>query len=191
MIISILLLGVSYGMLFGTLMTIQQTYEITFDRGQEFPWWFALTSILAMTSSFINASLVQRLGMRPMISAAKLGQTIFSALTAFVLWSGLLPQGMEFPVYFVWATSIFWMVGLTIGNLNALALEPMGHIAGLAASIVSCFGTVLGALIAIPIGLSFDGTPIPVMTGIAFTGFVGYLLVHLAKKQERLRPVSE
>jgi DHA1 family bicyclomycin/chloramphenicol resistance-like MFS transporter len=58
-------------------------------------------------------------------------------------------------------------MGLTMGNLNALAMEPVGHIAGLAASVSSSIATVAAVLLAIPLGLAFDGTAIPLMFGVA------------------------
>ena len=61
--------------------------------------------------------------------------------------------------------SVFFQAGLTLGNLNALALEPMGHIAGMAASLVTALATVGAVIIAIPIGLQFDGTPLPLALG--------------------------
>ena len=55
--------------------------------------------------------------------------------------------------------------GLTIGNLNALAMEPVGHIAGIAASIIAALSTVGAVIIAAPIGLAFNGTPLPMAIG--------------------------
>jgi len=56
---------------------------------------------------------------------------------------------------------------LTMGNLNALAMEPVGHIAGLAASVISSLATVGSVILAIPIGLAFDGTATPLLIGVA------------------------
>jgi MFS transporter, DHA1 family, multidrug resistance protein len=53
--------------------------------------------------------------------------------------TGLLPPALAFPVFLFWSVSIFFMAGLVFGNLNALALQPMGHIAGMAASVVGRF----------------------------------------------------
>ena len=53
------------------------------------------------------------------------------------------------------------MAGVTMGNLNAIAMEPMGHIAGMAASVIGSIATVLAAAIAAPIGLLFDGSITP------------------------------
>lgn len=180
-VISILVLSLTLGMLFATLVTIQPVYDVTFGIGSSFPWWFALTSVLAMTGSIVNARYVERLGMRVLVSGAVLSQAIFALIMGVVTVLGLWPEWLYFPAYFIWATSIFWLMGLTIGNLNAMALEPMGHIAGLAASVVSATATVLSIIVATPIGLSFNGTPVPTMFGIALTGFAAYGLLRLIK----------
>ena len=69
------------------------------------------------------------------------------------------------------------MMGLSMGNLNALAMEPMGHIAGLAASVITSIATVGSVLLAIPVGQLFDGTPVPLLAGVAL--FIGAALVIL------------
>jgi DHA1 family bicyclomycin/chloramphenicol resistance-like MFS transporter len=69
------------------------------------------------------------------------------------------------------------MAGLTFGNLNALAMEPVGHIAGVAASLVSSVATVLAVLIAVPIGLAFDGTPVPLAFGVCICTLIGTALM--------------
>jgi MFS transporter, DHA1 family, multidrug resistance protein len=62
---------------------------------------------------------------------------------------------------------VFFMVGFTLGNINAIAMEPLGHIAGMAASVISALATVAGVLLAVPIGLAFDGTIGPLALGVA------------------------
>jgi len=73
---------------------------------------------------------------------------------------------VPFAAFFVWLMSVFFMGGLGIGNLNAVAMESMGHMAGLAASIISATSTVASGLIAGPIRLAFDGIPLPTALGI-------------------------
>jgi DHA1 family bicyclomycin/chloramphenicol resistance-like MFS transporter len=58
------------------------------------------------------------------------------------------------------------MAGLTLGNLNALGMEPLGHLAGLGASVIGSIATVGAVIVAIPIGLTFDGTPTPLAIGV-------------------------
>ena len=64
--------------------------------------------------------------------------------------------------------------GLVIGNLNAMAMEPVGHIAGMAASVMGALATVVAVVLAVPVGLAFDGTPLPLMAGIAAFSVIGW-----------------
>jgi DHA1 family bicyclomycin/chloramphenicol resistance-like MFS transporter len=68
------------------------------------------------------------------------------------------------------------MAGLTIGNLNALAMEPVGHIAGMAASVTGAISTVGAVLLAAPLGVAFDGTPLPLMVGVALFAGLAWLM---------------
>ena len=63
-------------------------------------------------------------------------------------------------------TMIFF--GLIGANAGALAMEPLGHIAGTASSLQGVITTVGGALIGLFIGQHFDGTTLPFLIG--FTG---------------------
>ena len=69
------------------------------------------------------------------------------------------------------ATKTFMALRMAVndemGNLNALALESMGHIAGMAASVTGSLSTVVAVVLAAPVGLSFNGTAEP-LTIIGF-----------------------
>ena len=71
------------------------------------------------------------------------------------------------------------MTGLTVGNLNALGLEPMGHVAGMAASVIGGIATVASVLLAVPVGMMFDGTAYPLMAGVAVFAAAGWGLMQL------------
>ena len=172
-----------FGCLFGTLSSTQQLFDQTFGRGENFPLWFALIALLSSSASMINAALVVRLGMRRMISVTLWVQVGLSALYALGWASGALPEVAVFPVYILWTTSIFMMAGLVLGNLNAIALEPLGHIAGMAASVSGALATVLAVMIAAPLGLAFDGTPLPLAIGVCLLSLGGAgLMITLPKR---------
>lgn len=156
-----------YGALFGTLSSTQQIFDITFGRGESFPLWFALIALLSGGASLLNATLVVRLGMRLLITVTLGAQVVLSVVMATMSAGGFWPDWLYFPAYLIWTISVFFMTGLTLGNLNALALEPLGHIAGMAASVNGFIATVLAVALAVPIGLAFDGTPVPLMIAVA------------------------
>jgi MFS transporter, DHA1 family, multidrug resistance protein len=165
-----------FGALFGTLSSTQQIFDETFGMAASFPLWFAGIALAACAAGLINARLVGRVGMRRMVSVTLLAQVVSSAVMV-VLESAGLPFAVAFGVYLVWTTGVFFGVGLTLGNLNALALEPVGHIAGMASSVVGAISTVLAVVIAVPLGLAFDGTAVPLAIGVAVLSACGYALM--------------
>ncbi|MCE6962139.1 MFS transporter [Cereibacter sphaeroides] len=166
-----------FGALFGTLSSTQQIFDVTFDRGESFPFWFAVIALMAGTASLVNAALVMRLGMRILVTVALGGQLVLSLGMWTMTSQGLWTEALVFPAHVAWTTSVFFMAGLTLGNLNALAMEPVGHIAGMAASVIGSVATVLAVALAAPLGLAFDGTPLPLMLGVAAFSGVGFLLI--------------
>jgi DHA1 family bicyclomycin/chloramphenicol resistance-like MFS transporter len=182
-VISILVQTLLFGALFGSLSSTQQIFADTFGVTDTFPLWFAVIAVCAGTANFVNARLVVRLGMRYLITAALGGQLIVSAIFALVTALGLWPDAAYFWAYLFWATSVFFITGLTIGNLNALALEPVGHIAGMAASMTAAISTVLAVGLAVPIGLAFDGTPVPLMAAVTLLCAIGLALMRLIPRR--------
>ena len=162
--LSIFIQTLTFGMLFNMLSSTQQVFDQTFGQGDVFHLWFGGLAIIAASSGFLNARLVMRMGMRAIIRAmytAQIGTTIFLiiiTLTTDLYW-------LAFGAYVFWVLSNFFQAGLTIGNLNALGMEEMGHIAGLAASVIAAVSTVGAVIIAVPIALQFNGTPLPMAIG--------------------------
>ena len=83
--------------------------------------------------------------------------------------------------------SLFFINGLTLGNVTALAMEPLPHLAGTAAAVIGAFGMGAGMIIAIPLGLSFDGTPRPIMLGATICSALALSLVLTDMKRDRAR----
>lgn len=161
-VLCIIVLTLGFGQMFGLLSSAQQLFGETYGKGAEFPMWFAAMALLSGTGTIINARLVMRLGMRRIARAAYLMQVVSSTLFIGFLTTDILPDMLTFPVFFIWAVSVFFMAGVTFGNLNALALQRMGHIAGMAASVVAAISTLLAVVIAAPVGLAYDGTAFPI-----------------------------
>jgi DHA1 family bicyclomycin/chloramphenicol resistance-like MFS transporter len=170
--------------LFSSISSIQQLFEVTFQRSDEFPLWFFMMAICAGTGSFLNASLVMRLGMRRMIAVTLALQIGFTALVLTLFLTGL-PEGLRFPVYLVWQTTIFFQAALTLGNINALAMEPLGHVAGMAASVVGALATVGSVILTIPVGLAFDGTPLPLLSGVLVAVVLARFLMMRLERAEK------
>ena len=160
-----LTLALGFGALFGYLNSAQQIFVDTFSAGMKFPLYFAIISILAAPASFINASLVMKYGMRLLATIGFALQIIFAVIILVILNTSTLADHLFLTVFVIWSTIAFFLKGLYFGNLNALAMEPMGKIAGMASAIIGASATMVGILIAVFIGLAFNGTATPVLLG--------------------------
>ena len=170
-------LTLEFASLVSLLSSTQQVYADVFGRQASFPLWFAATALVAATGTVLNASLVMRLGMRRLVIWAFGAQMLLSAIAGAVFFSGVLQGDAAFALWFGWSASLLFGVGLIMGNLNALAMQPLGHVAGMAASLLSAASTVAGVAIAVPIGLAFDGTPLPLVLGVAGLTGTAWLLI--------------
>ncbi|OWU80338.1 multidrug MFS transporter [Loktanella sp. 22II-4b] len=151
--------ALAFALLYIILASSAQVFTTTFDAADTFPFWFGVMALLSAFSTLLNAVLVGRLGMRNIVSVVFAIQLVLSLVT--LLMNGPLswPEGLAFPAWIFWQTSIFFTAGMTIGNLNALAMEPLGHIAGTAASAIGAFSTIVGVLLSVPVAAAYDGTP--------------------------------
>jgi DHA1 family bicyclomycin/chloramphenicol resistance-like MFS transporter len=179
--LSIVIQTLTFGMLFVVLSSTQQVFDVTFGQGEYFHYWFGGIAIIAASASLLNARLVMRLGMRAIIKTVLTIQ-IFVTLAMIGITAANGPYWLAFGTYVVWVTGNFFQAGLTIGNLNALAMEEMGHIAGLAASIIAAVSTVGAVIIAAPIALMFDGTPMPMAIGALVAASLALFLTTQIKR---------
>ncbi|MEM1274002.1 MAG: multidrug effflux MFS transporter [Pseudomonadota bacterium] len=164
--LSILVQTIVFGILFGMISSVQSIFDQTYGQAETFPWWFFFIALLAFPAAPLNGVLVTRLGMRPLVRRALIWSLIFAIGFAGTAMTGIAGR-FELWLFFFWSVTLFGNVAFTIGNLNALALEPLGHIAGLASSLMAGLSTVGGAVIGSVIGQFFDGTPVPMALSTA------------------------
>lgn len=179
--LSILIQTLTFGMLFSILSATQQVFDVTYGQGDVFHLWFGGIAVVAASSGFLNARLVVRLGMRAIIKTMYTAQIAITLLLITILATGS-PWGLGFPAYVLWVAANFFQAGMTIGNLNALGMEEMGHIAGLAASVIAAVATIGAVILAVPIALQFDGTPMPMAIGTLMMASVALWLTTMIKR---------
>lgn len=172
-----LVLTLGFGQMFALLSSAQQLFAETYGKGDSFPAWFAVMALLSGTGTLLNATFVMRFGMRRIARWAYVMQTVVSAAMLVLILSDALPAGLRFAAFFVWAVSVFFMAGVTFGNLNALALQRMGHIAGMAASIIAALSTIAATLIAAPVGLLYNGTAVPAVAATLICSALAWWLM--------------
>ena len=184
-LIAVITLVFAYSILFVGIFLIQPVFERVFGRPETFPYWFAAIALLAASSSYVNARLVRRLGMRMLTNIAFRTQVGLSTIILLVFGLGYFDGEFGFFCFLFWMFSIFFQAGLTMGNLTALAMEPVGHIAGTAASLISAIATIGSVFLAAIVGQFFDGTPIAMIVGITLFASFGAVSAHRLKRYER------
>jgi DHA1 family bicyclomycin/chloramphenicol resistance-like MFS transporter len=173
-----------FGALFGFINSAQQVYVGIYGLGVWFPAVFAAIAAMMSVSSFLNSRFVMRVGMRRLSHGALLG--FFLVSLVWFVWSlyGQIPF-VAFVLLFAAAMFQFGWIG---SNFNALAMEPLGHIAGSASSIQGFMQTIGGGIIGAAIGQAFDGTTTPLGAGFAGVAFVSICMVLIAEKGKLFRP---
>lgn len=179
--LAIMVQTLAFSILFALLSTVQPMFDQSYGQGTYFPLWFALIAVCSAGASALNARIIVRLGMRRVITSVLALQVVLSLVMIAAVLSPI-PDAVEFAIFLIWVISVFFQGGLTIGNLNALAMEPMGHIAGMAASVTAALATVGSVIIAAPIGQMFDGTPLPIAIGVAICATLAFFLARQIKR---------
>ncbi|WP_417522891.1 multidrug effflux MFS transporter [Marinovum sp.] len=160
--------GLVYGMFVGYLGAAQQIFQGVYGVGELFAAYFALASTALGGAALVNAALVMRLGMRRLTGVALVALTALSF--GFWMMMPLFAGQPPLALFLVWQLSVFFCVGINFGNLNALALEPLGHMAGLGAAFVGSLATFLSLPLAAAISARVDGTVVPLIAGFALLG---------------------
>ncbi len=174
-IICTISLSLGFTCIFAYLVSAQQVYVTWLGAGHDFPLYFAIVAIFSGTASFLNAALVLRLGMWALSTFGYLAICMLSICCLLLVLLGNFSDAWLLWIFIIWSSSMFFLLGLCLANLHALALEPMGHIAGMAASIIGAVSTLTCVVFAIPIGQMFDGTGTPLIVSIAICSGVAFL----------------
>lgn len=169
-----------FGALFGFINSAQQIYVGIYELGVWFPVAFAGVAAFMALSSFINARLVGRFGMRKLSHGALAGFITINLIWLLLTlsWNGPLPFALFFVLF---AVSMF-QFGWIGSNFNSLAMEPLGHVAGTASSVLGFMGTAGGAILGGAIGQAFDGTALPLVLGFFILSVIGLFFVLIAER---------
>ena len=166
----------------GYLNSSQQLFQDTYGLGENYAFVFALLALSVGLGSVLNGQLlVKRYGMIKMVKFASISITAFSFVFLFILvqFSGVPP--LSYLLLFLIIALFF--TGILFGNLNALAMEPLGHVAGVGSSVVGALSTLISVPFGIFIGLSYNNTVFPLTLGFVGMGFLCYLAILWASKK--------
>ena len=171
--------GLVSGPFVAFLSSIQQILQQQYGLGTLFPLFFAGLSIAVGSASLLNARLVMRIGMRSMARRA-----LITMSTAVLIYGVLASYSHGHPPlwsFMLFLSIILFCTGILFGNLNALAMEPLGKIAGVGAAITSSLATFISVPIGMFIGLSYNGTVLPLIAGFGICSLTAIVTQHLTE----------
>ncbi|MGW8192686.1 MAG: multidrug effflux MFS transporter [Desulforhopalus sp.] len=176
--------GCIFGAFLGYLNCAQQIFQVTYQLGNRFPLYFGILALSIGGASLFNARIVMRYGMlrlthntMKILSVSSLG-----FLLCFFFLAG------HPPLWFLMSCLILilFCFGILFGNLNAIAMTPLGHIAGTGSAVVGSLSTLISVPLAIVIGRGYNGTVLPLLGGFAVLSFISLLIIGWVGAKENL-----
>ena len=173
--------GLVFGGFLGYLNSAQQIFQEQFQVGSLFPAYFAALSLAFAAASYLNGRLVLKIGMRNMAERSLLGLCLLSAgfMTVLFQSGGVAPLW----AFLGWGAAAFFCLGAVFGNVHALAMEPFGHVAGIAAALIGSFTTLMSLALGGTIGQFYDGTLLPLVGGFAVLGIASLGAMYWAGRE--------
>ncbi|MEM6515735.1 MAG: multidrug effflux MFS transporter [Bacteroidota bacterium] len=161
------------------LSTSQQIFQVQYDLGEWFPYIFASTAFAVGFATFMNSRLVMRFGAFNIAYWATIGYAVTSMLYVILFFNFGNPHIGILVAFFLIQ---FFFVGFLFGNLRSLAMEPLGHIAGIGAAINGFLSTVLAVPIANFIGSFVKVSVLPLFVGFSAFGLLSLLTLLILKR---------
>lgn len=168
--------GMIFGSFVGFLNSAQQIFQELYGLGVRFPAYFAVLALTIGCASLINARLVIRLGMR-YLCILGLGVTVLTS-AVFLVYCLIGDPGIWLLMAYLMVA--FFCTGILFGNISALAMEPLGHMAGLASSLISSVKTLISLFLGYIIGYTYDGSVVPLVAGFFLLSALAFGLMWLS-----------
>ncbi len=157
--------GLAFGAILAYLSTAQQIFQEHFQLGEKFPLYFGALALVMMAASFINSTLVEKLGMHYLVLRGAI--ILFLASSIYLVFILRNDSSVPFWSFLIYASISYFCLGILFGNMHSLAMEQVGEVAGTAASIIGFVSTLYAVIIAAIIGSFYNDTITPIVFGFA------------------------
>jgi len=163
------------------LSSSQHIFENQYGLKEEFPYIFAGLAITVGLATFSNGALVMRFGMRKLVLIALISYCCISISYILLFWSTGNPS---LTVLLSFMALQFFAIGFLFGNINAIAMEPIGHIAGIGAAIIGFASMLIAVPLAIVIGQFVNATVLPMFVGFSACGVASLSIFVMVMKKK-------
>jgi DHA1 family bicyclomycin/chloramphenicol resistance-like MFS transporter len=164
------------------LSSSQQIFQNQYNLEEEFPYIFAGLAIAIGAAVFLNGVLVIKFGMEKLITTALISFFLVSATYVAFFYNSPNPDVRVLLLFFALQ---FFSIGFLFGNIRAMAMQPVGHIAGTAAAVTGCISTIMAVPISIYIGRFIAETALPLFVGFSICAALAISLLVYLKIDEK------
>ncbi|PWQ92167.1 multidrug effflux MFS transporter [Leucothrix pacifica] len=155
--------GLTFAAVLAYITMAQQVFQEHYQLGERFPLYFGGLALVMMLASFVNSQLVERLGMRLLVLRG--AAVLFAASLIYLAIILLNDQSVPLWSFMLYAAMAYFCFGLLFGNMHSLAMEEVGHIAGVAASVVGSVSVLIATILGGIIGSFYNDSITPVVLG--------------------------
>lgn len=183
-LISILISGFIFGGFIAYLSSSQIVFQKIHNVADNFPLFFGGLALTVGISSLINSFLVQRFGLIKLVNISLKLMIITLLPITYTFFSSSAEPSLLF--FYITFALLFFFVGLLFGNLNAMAMAPLGHIAGVASSVIGAVQNMISVGISILIISQIEMSTRPLVLGFLFVSAFSSLLLNISLKTKYL-----
>jgi DHA1 family bicyclomycin/chloramphenicol resistance-like MFS transporter len=164
-----------FGAFISYLSSSQQIFQTQYGVGKLFALYFGVLALSIGSASFANSRWVDKYPMEILcLNALKLMVSLALVFLPVAIYYNGNPPLALLMIYFM---GTFFTLGILFGNFNTLAIQPLGHIAGVANSVISSIQTFISVLIGGTISYFYDGSISPIVASFLGLGFLALLIV--------------
>lgn len=175
--------GIIFGSFVGYLNSAPQIMQGKYQLGDMFAIYFGILAFAYGFSSYLNAKFINRYGMETICFVALSTLTITSLLyTVYLTFFG---QDISFFWFMVYLLITFFSMGPLFGNFNSMSMQPFGHIAGVATSVISSIQTLCAVTVGAIVGQLYDGTVEPLINSFLICGIVTLIIFTFGRKKSK------
>lgn len=176
--------GFISGVLISYLSSAQQIFQEVYGLGREFPIYMATLALFVGGASFVNSRIVMRFGMRELSHRAIMSFIFLMAIYLVITFQ----LGGSSPLWVMMAffAPSFFCMGILFGNLNAMAMEPLKHMAGIGAAIIGSLSNFISSLLGAFIGRCYDGSALPLAAGFVILGILTAVAMRWSEIPQRV-----
>ncbi|MDA8792001.1 multidrug effflux MFS transporter [Bacteriovoracaceae bacterium] len=176
-----LISGLIFGSFVAYLSLSQQILQKQYALGDKFPQYFAMLALFIGFASFVNSKLLEHYSMELVTKICFLGIFILSIpINVFLVFNDQLISLMPF-IFYLGVTFLF--IGILMGNLTSLAVQPLGHIAGVANSVIGSLMTLISGILGVIIGSFYEGTVFPLTLSFFVLSLISLFVLFLCLKK--------